>query len=87
MKNILLVLAVITLTIPYKATNIVNSESTPINFLHPLKPTIKNIQVPDPSQDMTDNEVIQTVFEGLFAENNLPGPFTIKYCFDDQLSH
>jgi hypothetical protein len=36
---------------------------------------------------LSDNEIIQHVFEGLFAENNLSGPYMIKYCFDEATSH
>lgn len=35
----------------------------------------------------TDNDILQEVFEGVFAENNLPGPYMIRYCFDEPTSH
>jgi hypothetical protein len=35
----------------------------------------------------SDNDIIQEVFEGAYAENNLPGPYMIKYCFDEPTSH
>jgi hypothetical protein len=30
----------------------------------------------------SDNDIIQGVFEGVFAENGLAGPYMVKYCFD-----
>ena len=31
----------------------------------------------------SDIDKMQKVLEGLFAYNNLSGPFMFKYCFDD----
>lgn len=35
----------------------------------------------------SDNDILQLVFQGLFAENNLAGPYMVKYCFDEPTSH
>ncbi len=35
----------------------------------------------------SDNDIIQEVFEGVYAENDLPGPYMIRYCFDEPTSH
>lgn len=31
---------------------------------------------------MSDQEIVQTLFEGIFFENRLDGPFMVKYCFN-----
>jgi len=38
------------------------------------------------SSMLSDNDKLQRVLEGMFAYNNLQGPFMFKYCFDDETS-
>ena len=35
----------------------------------------------------SDNtEIIQTIFEGIFAQNKLERPVMVKYCFSDEIA-
>jgi hypothetical protein len=56
--------------------------------LSPLPTTPHSHLTRSPSPALsTDNDILQSVLEGVFAENNLPGPYMVKYCFDEPTSH
>lgn len=39
------------------------------------------------AQPLSDQEIVQKLFEGVFSENKLDGPYMVKYCFTADIAH